>query len=56
VADKLKQMGCEGFMVKLQMKTKNTLMATELTKVENITIPAGMFEIPGGYKEDKSGM
>lgn len=56
VADKLKQMGCEGFMVKLQMKTKNTLMTTELTRVEDRTIPAGMFEIPVGYKEDKSGM
>jgi predicted small secreted protein len=56
VAGKLKQMGCEGFMVKLQMKTKNTAMTTELTRVENRTIPAGMFETPAGYKEDKSGM
>ncbi len=55
-ADQLKQMGCEGFMVKLTMKSKNVSTMMQLTKAEHRDLPANMFEIPAGYKEDKSGM
>ena len=54
VADQLKQMGCEGFVVKIEVKGKDASTTTVLTKVEQRTIPAGMFQIPSGYKEDKS--
>ena len=55
-ANQLKQMGCDGFMVKMQMGNKNTAMVMQLTKVERKDFPPGVFEIPSGYKEDKSGM
>jgi len=54
VAKKLKQMGCEGFMVKIEVKGKSASTVTELTKVEHRSIPAGMFQIPVGYTEDKN--
>ncbi len=56
VAKKLKQMGCEGFMVRIKMKGKSASTVTELTKVEHRSIPASMFQIPAGYNEDKNGM
>ncbi|HEY5408087.1 MAG TPA: DUF4412 domain-containing protein [Ginsengibacter sp.] len=55
-AAQLKQMGCDGFMVKMQMGNKNTAVIMQLTKVERKDFPSGMFEIPAGYKENKSGM
>ncbi len=53
VTGQLKQMGCEGFMVKLELKGKTTSVKSELSKVEHRTIPARMFEIPAGYTEEK---
>ena len=55
-AAQLKQMGCDGFIVKMQMGSKNSAMIMQLTKVERNDFPPGLFEIPAGYKEDKSGM
>jgi hypothetical protein len=52
----LKQMGCTGFTVKMQMHAKDYSMVMQLTKVERPNIPPGMFEIPAEYKEDKNGM
>jgi Domain of unknown function (DUF4412) len=56
VSDQLKQMGCVGFMVKMEIRSKNVSMVMQLTKVEHRDLPASMFEIPAGYTEDKSGM
>ena len=56
VADQLRQMGCEGFMVKIEVKGKDATTTVMLTKVQQGPIPASMFQIPAGYKEDKSGM
>lgn len=55
-AARLKQMGCEGFLVKLTMQGKNISMVMELTKAEHRNLPASMFQIPAGYKEYKNGM
>ena len=49
-------MGCEGFMVKMEIKNKNASTVMQLTKVGHKDLPASMFEIPPGYTEDKSGM
>lgn len=56
VSDQLKQMGCEGFMVKMEMGSKDVAMILQLTKVEHRDLPASMFQIPSGYTEDKNGM
>ena len=53
---KLKEMGCEGFLVKLTMNGKNVSMVMQLTKAEHKVLPASMFQIPSGYKETKEGM
>lgn len=55
-AAKLKDMGCEGFLVKLTMNGKNVTMVMQLTKAEHRNLPASMFQIPAGYKEIKSDM
>lgn len=52
-ADQLKQMGCDGFTVKMVMNSKDVAMILQLTKMERRNIPAVMFEIPAGYKEVK---
>ncbi len=49
----LKQMGCDGFTVKMEMGSKDVSMVMQLSKVEHRDLPASMFEIPGGYKEMK---
>jgi hypothetical protein len=49
----LKQMGCDGFTVKMQMGSKDVSMVMQLTKVEHRDLPASMFEIPAGYTEVK---
>ncbi len=54
VVTQLKQMGCDGFMVKLKMRMKNVSMTDELTKAEHKDFPAGIFKIPAGYKEIKN--
>lgn len=56
VTDQLKQMGCEGFMVKMEMGSKNVSMVMQLTKVEHKDFLASIFEIPAGYKEVKNGL
>jgi hypothetical protein len=56
VADQLKQMGCEGFMVKLTIKSKDVSTIVQLTKVEHRDLPVSMFAVPAGYTEDKNGM
>jgi Domain of unknown function (DUF4412) len=55
-ANKLRQMGCEGFLVKLTMNGKDFSMVMQLTKIEHRNLPADFFQIPVGYKEDKNGM
>ena len=55
IASQLKQMGCDGFMMKLQMRGKNFSMTDELIKAEHKDFPASLFQIPAGYKEDKDG-
>ena len=55
-AAKLKEMGCEGFLVKLTMNGKSVSMVMELTKAEHRNLPASMFQIPAGYKETKEGV
>ena len=53
IAGQLKQMGCDGFMMKFQMRTKDNTMTDELVKVEHRDLPSGLFQIPVGYKEEK---
>lgn len=55
-AAKLKEMGCEGFLVKLTRNSKNVSMVMQLTKAEHRNLPASMFQIPAGYKETKDGI
>jgi hypothetical protein len=52
-ADQLKQMGCSGFMVKMQTGSKDSNVAMGLTKVQKGDFPKSMFEVPAGYKEIK---
>lgn len=54
VTGQLKQLGCDGFMTKLEMHSKGTSMTEELIKVEHRDLPASMFTIPAGYTETKS--
>ncbi len=56
VSDRLKQMGCVGFMVKIEIKNKDVSTVMQLTKVEQRNLPSNMFQIPEGYAEDKNGM
>jgi hypothetical protein len=53
-ADQLKQMGCTGFMLRMQTGSKNAGLHMELTKIKKGDFPKSMFEIPAGYKEDKN--
>jgi Domain of unknown function (DUF4412) len=55
-AARLKEMGCEGFLVKLTMNGKNVSMVMQLTKAEHRNLAASMFQIPAGYKETKEGI
>jgi hypothetical protein len=54
-SEKLQQMGCKGFYVRLQMRGKDTDMTMALTKVERRNLAGSLFEIPAGYTEDKNG-
>ena len=56
VTDKLKQIGCEGFMVKMEMGSKDVSTIYKLIKVEHRDLPSSMFQIPAGYTEDKTGI
>jgi hypothetical protein len=51
VAAKLREMGCDGFMVKLDMRTKSSRMTELLVKTEQRALPGSLFEIPAGYKK-----
>jgi hypothetical protein len=53
IAEQLKQMGCVGFQMKMEMRSKDVSMTTEVTKVQKGDFPKSMFEIPAGYKEIK---
>ncbi len=56
VPAQLKQMGCDGFLVRMDMHGKDVTSKTELTKVEKINLPGSFpFSTPAGYKEDKNG-
>ena len=55
VPAQLKQMGCDGFLVKMQDRSKDVASVFELTKVEKRDLPGNLFAIPSGYKEDKTG-
>lgn len=55
VEAQLKQMGCGGFMVKMTSPSEGLTINGVLTKVEHRDLPASLFQIPAGYKEDKSG-
>jgi hypothetical protein len=49
----LKQMGCEGFMTKMEIHSKRSSTKEELVKVEHRDLPANMFQVPEGYTESK---
>jgi predicted small secreted protein len=51
IANQLKQMGCEGFMVKSTIRSKKSSSVTQLTKLSKDNFSASMFEIPAGYKQ-----
>lgn len=53
VVSQLKQMGCEGFMTKMEIHSKHSSVVETLVKVEPRDLPASLFEIPAGYSEDK---
>ncbi len=55
VPAQLKQMGCDGFMVKMQNRSKDVASVFELTKAEKRDLPGSLFTVPAGYKEDKTG-
>jgi Domain of unknown function (DUF4412) len=55
VPAQLKQMGCEGFLVKMEIRNKDIFTVMELTKAEKRDLPKSLFAIPAGYKEDKNG-
>ncbi len=55
IAGQLKQMGCDGFMMKFQMRSKDYTMTDELVKAEHTDLSSGLFQVPAGYKEDKDG-
>ncbi|MFS8083794.1 MAG: DUF4412 domain-containing protein, partial [Ginsengibacter sp.] len=52
-AQQLKDMGCSGMTVKMTSNSDHNKMTVQLTKVERKDLPASMFEIPAGYKEEK---
>lgn len=56
VANQLKQMGCVGFMTKMEIHSKNSSVTEVLVKAEHRNLADNLFQIPAGYKEDKSGM
>jgi hypothetical protein len=55
VPAQLKQMGCDGFLVKMQIRSKGLFTVMELIKAEKRDLSKSLFAIPAGYKEDKNG-
>jgi len=56
VANQLKQMGCEGFITKMEIHSKRSSTTEMLVKAEHRDLPASMFQVPSGYKETKDGI
>ena len=56
VVGQLKQMGCDGFMTKMEIHSKKSSTTEVLVKAEHRDLPLSMFQIPAGYKEDKEGL
>ncbi len=56
VVNQLKQMGCDGLTAKLQMGSATHSFQQILTKAEHKAFSPAMFEIPAGYKEEKTGL
>ncbi len=56
VSAQLKQMGCDGFMTKMEIRSKNSSTTEELVKVEHRDLSAGMFQVPPGYTETKESL
>ena len=52
-AQQLKDMGCSGMTVKMTSNSDKNKITVQLTKVERKDLPASLFEIPSGYKEEK---
>ena len=52
----LRQAGCEGYVVKINIKTNDITMNMELFKAQQKNFPASMFVIPAGYAESKENM
>ena len=53
VPAKLKQMGCSGFTVKMEVHTKSGGTSLTLVKAEHRDLTGGLFNIPAGYTETK---
>lgn len=51
VTGQLRQMGCEGFMVKFAMHSKKVSSVSQMTKVSRADFPSSLFEVPAGYKQ-----
>jgi hypothetical protein len=43
-------MGCDEFIVKMVMSSKDVVLTLHLTKMKRRNIPSGMFEKPDGNK------
>ncbi|MBS1915095.1 MAG: DUF4412 domain-containing protein [Bacteroidetes bacterium] len=56
VAAQLKQLGCDGFMTKMEIHSKRSHTTEELVKAEHSGFPPKLFEVPAGYKQDTSSM
>jgi hypothetical protein len=54
--NQLKQMGCEGFMTKMEIHSKRSSGTETLVKVEHPDLPASMFQVSPGYAETKDGI
>ncbi|HVZ96200.1 MAG TPA: DUF4412 domain-containing protein [Chitinophagaceae bacterium] len=53
VVNQLKQMGCVGFMTKIEIHSKRSSTTEVLVKVEHRDLSASMFQVPAGYTETK---
>lgn len=56
ISNQLDQMGCKGFMTKMEIHSKRSSVTEVLVKAEHRDFPASMFEVPAGYKETKDGI
>ncbi len=49
----LKDAGADGFAVKMIQRSGKETVVTELEKLDKKSLPASMFQIPAGYKEEE---